>query len=554
MHRPAFFVAASLLLGCAADEGGGDEAQCQGAKCDDVDGDEDAERRVCAAVRGNGQLIFAHFASLARIVEHYGPLWGSAGGSSGSITQFLLDSIQQSPAVATCGGVECTRAQQGERIALMLKSLSGYAEVLGDSPEAAAFGQLGGIAKKFQASGIAALVETDPAAAEQALVDLLGSEDLRDLVNEELVETITSSPDPAFHVRDIVGALSQLGSFEVGCTPEQAAMGCNPAAIFVRPGLLDFRALVGKLGRIADFYAGYGPQDPARMAAWLDGCATAARGLDWAQVSALPFGYGTCGDELRDMVTEYRAAVLADPDAKSVRIDQPIGSGLNALVSTSVLTGDAVDSFAKARADYAAAEPYSLPVAFDDVRFGYWGSEDALHQVESNPKGFDDPKTEKFLSLGPATWGEALSYSPAEPGLARALELDAGHVSAGGWSDLAPTLVLENLGCEEVVYVTRRGDESGFATGIAAQLGMDDAGRKALFDLDADSSFTRSLEAASAVWCTDWNAQSATDLTGVFADSYGAPMESSAPFFAEGEGAYAGVKAALGLRGCSPGA
>ena len=55
-------------------------------------------------------------------------------------------------------------------------------------------------------------------------------------------------------------------------------------------------------------------------------------------------------------------------------------------------------------------------------------------------------------------------------------------MSAGGWSDLAPTLVLKNMGCERVVYVTREGDESGFATKIAKNLGMDEAAWKALYE------------------------------------------------------------------------
>ncbi len=562
MHRHArrsLLLAALLATACGKDDDGNPQAQCEGAKCDDVDDGTDGDRRVCAAVRGNGQLIFAHFASLARITEHYGPLWGSAGGSSGSITQFLLESVQMNPAVARCGDEACTRAEQGQRIALLLKSLTGYAAVLGQTPEAAALGQLGGIAKQFHDAGIEALLQTDPAAAQTALLDLLQSDDLRDLVNEELVETITSSPDPEFHVRDIVGALSQLGSFSVGCTPEQAAMGCNPKAIFVRPGLLDFPALVSKIGRIADFYAGYGPQDGARMQAWLDGCAEPSRGKSWAEIAALPLAASSCGEEYTAMVTAYRAQVLAMPDTAPQRLGEPIGAQLSALVSTSVLTGAAVDAFAQARADYLAAQPYAMPVDFDAVRFGYWGAADDLAQVESNPRGFDDLKTSKFLSLGTASWGEALSYSPAEPGLARALELPddaygAAQVSAGGWSDLAPTLVLANLGCEEIVYVTRRGDESNFATGIAAEFGMDDAGRTALYDLDADSSYARSLEEADAVWCTDWNNQSATDLTGVFADGYGAPMQTDDPFFAGGSDPYAGAQAELGIRGCSPGA
>jgi hypothetical protein len=552
------FVVSTCLLAlsvaaCGADGDGPDDAECSGAKCDAVDDDETDAARMCVGVRGNGQLIFAHFASLARIAEHYGPVWGAAGGSSGSITMFVLDSMQLNPAIATCGTAECTRAEQGVRIAALLKSMNGYAAALGETPEAAAVGQLAPLAKRFADSGIAALAETDPVAAQTALLDLLQSEDLRDLVNPEIIDTITSSPDPAFHVRDLATALAGLGSFDVGCTPEQAMMGCNSKAIFVRPGLLDFPSLVEKIGRIGDFYAGLGPQDASRWYGWLDGCAAAGKGKSWPELAAAPLGASTCGDEFAAMITEYRNAVTSS-GARPVRLDQPIGGSLAALVSTSVLTGAAVDTFARARADYDAGSEYTLDVAFDDVKFGYWGAADDLAKVESNALGFDDAKTKKFLSLGTATWGEALAFSPAEPGLARALEIDDTHVSAGGWSDLHPTLVLANLGCEEIVYVTRRGDESGFATGVATELGMDAAAGTALYDLDAESSFATSIAEADAVWCTDWNAQSPTDLAGVFADGYGAPMQSSAPFFTDAAEPYAQIREDLALRGCSPGA
>ncbi len=561
MRHTALFpiVLAAALPACSTTSDTAGNDGCEGAKCDDADDSADGERRVCVAVRGNGELIFAHFASLARITEHYGPLWGSAGGSSASITQFILESVQMNPAVARCGDASCSRGEQGERISLLLKSLIGYAGVLGETPEAVAFGQLGGVAKAYRDSGIEALLAEDPSAAQDALLALLQSDDLRDLVNPELVQTITNSPKPAFHVQDIAGALGQLGSFSVGCTEEQAAMGCNPKAIFVRPGLLDFRAIAAKIGRIADFYAGYGPQDAGRMAAWLDGCATGdARGKSWEEIAGLPLAGSTCGAEFVAMLTDYRAALLATPDHVPQRLGEQIGAQHSALVSTSVLTGYAVDAFADARADYLAAEPYELSVEFDDIRFGYWGAADDLAQVEADSLGFDDLKTGKFLPLGTTTWGEILAYSPAEPGLARALELpdgdDGPRVSAGGWSDLAPTLVLANLGCEKTIYVTRRGDESTFAMGIAAELGMDDAERKALFDLDADSSYARSVAEADAVWCTDWNKSTASDLAGVFTDGYGAPMETVDPFFTAASDPYANISMDLGIRGCSPGA
>ena len=63
------------LTGCGADENGGDaggDAGCVGAKCDDPLAEDFEARNVCVGIRGNGQLIFAHFAALSRIVEHYG--------------------------------------------------------------------------------------------------------------------------------------------------------------------------------------------------------------------------------------------------------------------------------------------------------------------------------------------------------------------------------------------------------------------------------------------------------------------------------------------------
>ena len=61
---------ASLFIALAACASQSDpQGQCETGKCD---GDARATPKLCAAVRGNGQLITAHFASLARITEHSG--------------------------------------------------------------------------------------------------------------------------------------------------------------------------------------------------------------------------------------------------------------------------------------------------------------------------------------------------------------------------------------------------------------------------------------------------------------------------------------------------
>jgi hypothetical protein len=195
----------------------------------------------------------------------------------------------------------------------------------------------------------------------------------------------------------------------------------------------------------------------------------------------------------------------------------------------------------------------TLAIDFDDVRIGYFGQTADLERVAANPRGFTDLKTEKFLALGERSWREVLSFSPAEPGLARALELGDGSFSAGGWPDLHPVQVLENLGCDQVVYVTRRGAESGFAEGVGRVLGMSEAEQSELYDLAAKSAFAAALERAGAIWCTDWNTVGG-DLESLAADAYDAPMETSQAFFAEGPSAYPAARSGLGVVGCTPGA
>jgi|GEM_PF-2817356 len=46
--------------------------------------------KVCGAIRGNGNLIMAHYGALGRYHEDYPPLDGFAGGSSGQYHDFYL--------------------------------------------------------------------------------------------------------------------------------------------------------------------------------------------------------------------------------------------------------------------------------------------------------------------------------------------------------------------------------------------------------------------------------------------------------------------------------
>ena len=65
---------------------------------------------LCVGVRGNGPRLWAHFPSLARVVEAFGPIHGMAGGSSATVTGFLLESIEANPFVTQCGTSRCCGA------------------------------------------------------------------------------------------------------------------------------------------------------------------------------------------------------------------------------------------------------------------------------------------------------------------------------------------------------------------------------------------------------------------------------------------------------------
>lgn len=517
----------ALALSAAACTSGPDHI----VGCDDGLCDPDGESRykLCAAIRGNGEKITAHFAAMARITEHYGLIDGAAGGSSASITQFIAESIAMNSAINQCGEAECTEQERRARAGLLFKSFPGYIDALSKSPEALAITELLPFIDQVKEAGIDVLLQEDALAARAALETLLGSSVIQDLLNPELLALLQTSEAPEFHVQDILDSISNLGSFST-----------DDVQIFVRPGIIHFEGLADKLGRIASFYAGYAPADSARMETFLSSCSSLDRPRSWFEVMSLQAGESTCGELFSSMVRDYHDELRSSTVSYPSRITEDVGVHLATLVSTSVLTGDAVEAFKGARTTYLKGEAVAdIDIAWQDVQFGYWGNEADLAAVEAtDPRNSEDAKTAKFLSLGQTTWQEALKYSPAEPGLARAQELDS-RVSAGGWSDLQPVQVLKAMGCEKVIYVTRTDEESGFATGVARHFGLSDDDNRDLFDLSNEiSSFSQSLAQADAIWCTDWNTPESKEIVRITLDAYNAPMISSDAFFTDGDGAY----------------
>lgn len=527
---------AIAMVGCSDDDTSPDEGQT-GVTTDDGKGDAVGGETMCAAVRGNGQLIPAHFGALARLVEHYGPLHAISGGSSGSITSYLVSSIRANPLLDRCGDKACTPQERWNREALLLKSFQGYLEFLANSEDALAVRALAPIAAKIQEEGIESLLETDPEGARDALLTILESDAFITLINPEVIQLVSESANPEYHIQDLLAAIQGFGAFDA-----------TDPMILLRPGVLDFTELADRISMAASFYAGYGPFDEAAVGRFLDACADQSRGQAWSSIREMEAPGASCGNHFFGALAEYREAFEADPSES--RGDDLVGTFMPALISTSVLTGDAVTAWRQARTQYTSAEEAELAIDFSDIRFGYFGSSEATARLaETNKRA--DLKSRMAISLGSVTWREALSYSPAEPGLARALELPDGKVSAGGWSDLHPVLVLKDIGCDKVVYITRTDGAANFAIGVAGLLGMGEQEQRELYDLDnPESSFSQSLRAADAVWCTNWNNIDALDVDAVTRDAYNAPLQTTDEYF-RGDAAYANVVADTGLVGCS---
>jgi hypothetical protein len=516
-----------------------------GARADDGKDRDNGDRRsaleLCTGIRGNGNRLFAHFGALARIVEHYGPVRCAAGGSSGSITTFLVESVDLNATVNRCGRRACSSRQLGERQALLYRSMAGLTDVgIGEDIRLIAT-----LVERIRAADIIGLLDTDPVAAVAAFRNVLA--DFGDAINPQVFELLAQSPDPAFHVRDLITGLQDALSFRA---PD--------ARVFVRVGVINFDVIVRLLGRIGDFYAGYGTYDSAGVTAWLDGCAAASRDLTWTETAALPLpSGGTCGSRFAELYRAYETAHRAAPPSPS-RLDESIGARLPMLAVTGVLTGAAIDQWQQARAQYFAAQPVTFTPGFNDVKFGYFGQDRQLRRVQRGltRQHPNDAVTEKFLALGPATWREILGSSPAEPGLSSAVPLSPGVLSVGGWADPLRVQVLDALGARHVVAVNRRGGEQngGFTPQVTRFLGADDADIARLYSLDApDSSFAAALSAADAVWCTDWDTPNGFDPAALFAVGYNAPMLTADRLFLNGRDPYSAASPDIRIVGCAPG-
>lgn len=497
-----------------------------------------AAQSTCAGIRGNGQNLFAHYGALARHVEEYGAITCAAGGSSGSITAFLIESIWANPDVHTCGTRRCSRLARDARMALMLKSVTGLVDT-GLFEDVATVNAL---VEGISAGEIAELLR-DPTTEDeglQALRRLL--RDLGPLINPDVFDLLANSPDPAFHATDIIEGLQKGLQFIV-----------DDPRVFLRTSVIDFDAVATLFGAYGSFYAGYGPADRGGVSAWLQACAEPGIGLTWEQVAQLPGPDGrSCGETFGDLFNRYREAFSADGGPN--RADDPVGKYLPSFGVTGVLTGDAVALWRQARDAWIAAEPIPFEPDFDDVGVGYWGNERELRRIGRRlDRSNDDLVSEQFVPLGPASWREVLSSSPAEPGFSPAVPLSSGPLSVGGWADPLRVLPLEALGARKTIAINRLGGVGGFTESVTRLLNASDEQVEALYSTtDPGSSFFLGLDRATGVWCTDWDGQGG-DPNLLFNDAYGSPLITGDRQLLRPRFGYPNVGPDFSIAGCTPG-
>lgn len=558
----------------------------------------------CAGIRGNGELAPAHWSSLARIIENKGMPHTVSGGSSAAITLFMLDALSLNQKLSI------DQNTKNNEQALLLKTLVPHVEYLisedAKAPEIMRLvGNITGIAN----SGFVGALKKALAIAKDlpTFMDTLG--EYGPLLNPTLVKGLKENF--SFYKDQIAEAASALGAFDA----------LNDVNLFYRDGLVDFKYLGIIFGRVADFYAGHGAgKVNTNIDSFLNECSSISKGKEWSEiVIAKPI----CGDLLKDAFDSYYEAPVTTKVRSRlggkvrVKVQVPgkrtfpnkmifskVGSGINALPTTSVITGAGAKRYSELKSQYIKKEAKDVGVFsidFDtELSYGYWGATKTLTKIKSNlatlfPK---DAKSGKFMGLKGGIWFDVLGTSPAEPGLSSLIRIPDGNnisrkkilnkkyfskkwgifptlnaitwfdeknpsggvvpyvadiYSAGGWSDLHPTLVLKASGCEDIVYITRQGGESVFGQQIFIRLtgytekisffkNIKDRNRDGwknlteeeenspwnkLYNLaNPNSSFNLSLKTANAVYCTDWDHFNIFkgEVSQTLTDAYHAPV------------------------------
>lgn len=485
------------------------------------------ESGYCIALRGNGELEPAHWGALARTIEQLGLPEAMAGGSSATVSMFLTEAVAAHPLVASQA-----EDVQKERASLLLKSFLGFFTELqktkswqdvkglyGTFEKTENLSTLQKIGLLIQKGQTQAAIQTIQKAVELGVMDLQTAQPLLSSLGSANLKKAH------FYWQQLMETVSVFGKFD-------AAGDDN---LFFRTGIVSFEKAAETFGKVAAFYS-VPDQDKKQIQTWqtfFDACGPDSKGLTWSEITQRNSKCETVFHNLFINHYDKSTTALSPENFK-------IGREIHMYPTTTVLTGTAAQDYKAALKQYHQNMDPKFGKNFriknqEEVRFGYWGHPEKLQKISQSLDSTDE-KSRRFLPLGLTTWKEVLSLSPAEPGLSPLKEFSnqgQSYVSAGGWSDLHPILVLKAAGCDHVVYLTRQGGESLFAQGVAkrllnlerdwALLASGDAKVKRLNDEgdridqtslwsrlynlgNPSSSVNRSLEKTSAILCTNWNA------------------------------------------------
>lgn len=512
--------------------------------------------KLCAAVRGNGGHLMAHFGGLAAVTENFGLVDGISGGSSAAVSVFFYESMIANPLLWTCGDRRCTEEEVRPRLALMLKSMMGGVEALIELAGGQAF--IDGLTQSSGGSNRMSEMMSylkdgfiNPGRGPirrrivQRIADRIMGQKIGEFENTPLGRMVNDSHKNALRAYGL--HMPPHRRWEILLAAQGLDFNTEDVSLFFREGLLDYEQLVNVIGRAGDFLSNRGPiASNLWKTMFSDKCVAAAKGLTWTEMQQSADG-ASCARFHREAFKRYTQATVDGYEPS--RLKEPVGAYLNTLVSNSVIIGEGVKKYREAHRQYRnlvehgpscshyetgypqfrnamAQIPFKLNF-LEEVRYGYWGRASDLAELEKGTSSRkDDMKSSLFMNLGTANWGYILRRSPAEPGLSKLVPMGENMYSSGGWSDLHPIPALKDIGCEKVIYITRTNNvDSEYGQGITKLFNIPEDVNNKLYDInDPNSSTSQALRAADAVVCSNWNKLGPLDFFGHFKDGYRAPV------------------------------
>lgn len=509
-----------------------------------------SQNDYCIAVRGNGEIMPAHWGALAQTIEIYGIPKKMAGGSSASITTFLTESVLMNPLILN----ERDERKKIEKASFLIKSFQGFFIQLANKEQyrdlvkfliTISTGKHDDLEKLILNEFVTKNGELKPDLVKNlnnVIAEVRRSKIFYGPLLQRLEKQVTKNPTDITAVsrllEQIKFSVQNFGKFNAR----------EDDGILLRDGIINFPALAEAFGKMANFYSLRSANSRTNSlvfnnaASFLEKYSENSIGKTWLQSCPQD---SACMQDFSAVIENYFSKVII----KNSRTQDLIGSKLGALISTSIATGKLAASIAKAKNDFDINFDLNIGKNLQpnnsDLKFGYWGNTQDLNKVQvtfaKKHTLSEIDKSKRFLNLGSKPWIQALSASPAEPGLSSFVKINDDYISLGGWSDLAPTVVLKASGCKNVVYITRQGGDSFFAQGIAKRLigfpnmdfsfldsklkankirnndgfvfsKVDDLNKNGLDPLwskmynmsDSNSSIAVSLSAADSIICTHW--------------------------------------------------